>query len=181
MSPRGTKGPKAILRTEACSAARATRSLQRILEENPLCAVATLGPRGRVHINTAYFAWSPDFEFYFLSDPRSVHARNLQSNRSAALAVFRSPQPWGGDDRGVQLFGTCSETRGSAANRAERAYARRFPSYAAWTAGRGSSPQQTAQLRSYRFYRFVPGRVKILDESEFGGAVFVEGTFRTRR
>jgi hypothetical protein len=26
----------------------------------------------------------------------------------------------------------------------------------------------------YRFYRFVPERVKILDEAEFGDAVFVQ-------
>jgi hypothetical protein len=29
------------------------------------------------------------------------------------------------------------------------------------------------QLRSYRFYRFLPWELKVLDEAEYGGAVFV--------
>jgi len=41
---------------------------------------------------------------------------------------------------------------------------------------KGLSPaerRQAALLRSYAFYRFLPGRIKILDEREFGGAMFV--------
>jgi len=40
---------------------------------------------------------------------------------------------------------------------------------------KGMSPterRQAALLRSYAFYRFLPRRIKILDEREFGGAVF---------
>jgi len=33
--------------------------------------------------------------------------------------------------------------------------------------------RQAALLRSYAFYRFLPKRIKILDEREFGGAIFV--------
>ena len=41
---------------------------------------------------------------------------------------------------------------------------------------KGLSPaerRQAALLRSYAFYRFLPKRIKILDEREFGGAMFV--------
>jgi len=41
------------------------------------------------------------------------------------------------------------------------------------SAGRNPEDRRQAeQLRSYRFYRFVPTRVKILDERVFGGGVF---------
>jgi hypothetical protein len=37
------------------------------------------------------------------------------------------------------------------------------------------------QLRSYRFYRFLPWDLKILDEAEYGGAVFVMVTIKRRK
>ena len=48
---------------------------------------------------------------------------------SAAVAVFRSTQTWGGSDRGIQLFGRARELRGRAALDAERLYAKRFRAY----------------------------------------------------
>ncbi len=172
--------PRTTLETQAYPDARVRRSLLRLLDDSPLCALATIGPRRRAHINTAYFAYSPDFEFFFLSDPGSVHAQNLRRERTAALAVFRSPQTWGGDDRGVQLFGTCTEARGRTLAAAERAYAHRFPPYRRWAAGIGITPAQAAQFRTYRFFRFLPRRFKILDEAELRGTPFVEGAFRRR-
>ena len=41
---------------------------------------------------------------------------------------------------------------------------------------KGLSPAERRQatlLRSYAFYRFLPRQIKILDEREFGGAMFV--------
>jgi hypothetical protein len=37
------------------------------------------------------------------------------------------------------------------------------------------------QLRSYRFYRFLPWELKVLDEAEYGGAVFVMVTIKRRK
>ena len=53
---------------------------------------------------------------------------------------------------------------------AERLYGKRFPPYAKWMAGRNEVGKR---LRTYRFYRFVARKVKILDEREFGAGVFV--------
>lgn len=97
-----------------------------------------------------------------------------------AMAIFRSSQQWGSPDRGLQLFGTCAEARESEAGRAERLYGRRFPLYSKWVKGATKDEQRRASvLRSYRFYRFLPATVKILDEAEFGGGVFV--TVKVRR
>ena len=153
---------------------RIRRSISRILRENVLCSMSTVGPGNRAHINTAYFCYTPELVLYFLSDPGSRHGRNLERNPSLAMAIFKSAQGWGGQDRGLQLFGTCRRTRGRGARDAERFYAPRFSPYAKWM--RGMSPaerQQAALLRSYAFYRFLPSRIKILDEREFGGAIFV--------
>jgi uncharacterized protein YhbP (UPF0306 family) len=150
-------------------------SLLRILRGNILCSVASVTRRGRAHIHTAYFAFSArPMEIYFLSDADSVHARNLEANPSAAVAIFDSSQRWGRSDRGVQLFGSCRQATGPAARTAERAYARRFAPYARWLAATTEGGRRAAaRFRSYRFYRFVPGEAKILDERVFGGGVFV--------
>ncbi len=147
---------------------RVRRSIFRILRSNVLCSMSTVTRDHRAHINTAYFCCSPDLEFYFLSYPTSLHCRNLRTNPSMAMTVFSSGQTWGGPDRGLQLFGRCMEAQGPQAERAERLYARRFRLYRKYY----------PQLGSLRFYRFLPTRVKVFDEREFGTGVFVNTIVR---
>jgi len=170
--------------TRDLSDKRLRKSVFRVLRENVLCSMATVDHRNRAHNNTAYFCYSrslDDLEIYFLSDPGSIHAKNLSSNQSMAMTVFRSGQRWGDANRGLQFFGTCAETIGGVAERAEQSYGRRFPLYAKWMGSDKPEEKRLArQLRSYRFYVFLPREVKILDEGEYG-AVFVKAVMRRRR
>jgi uncharacterized protein YhbP (UPF0306 family) len=133
---------------------------RRLLEESKLCAIATVASGGRAHINTAYFAWDPEFEIVWLSSPDAGHSRNVRANGSAAVAVFRSTQTWGGSDRGIQVFGRARELRGRAALEAERLYAKRFRAY-------------EGDLPAFRFYRLATRRMKLFDERVLGGGTFV--------
>ena len=126
-----------------------------LLEASTLCAISTIGPRGRAYVNTAYFAWAPDLRIIWLSDPGARHSRNLRTNASAAIAVYDSGQTWGKPDRGIQVFG---DARAGGPD-AEEIYAPRFPAY------------ETRE--SYRFYELVPTRVKLFDERALGAATFV--------
>jgi uncharacterized protein YhbP (UPF0306 family) len=148
---------------------RIRRSLDRILKQNVLCAVATIGPRGRAHIHICYFATSPELELFFISDSRSRHATNLRRRPSAAIAVFSSGQSWGGGDRGAQLFGRCGPVPPRERERARQIYGGRFPELA-------TNPT----VRGLAFYRFVTRRVTVLDEREFGDAVLVKLSIRHR-
>jgi len=154
---------------QAPSAVRVERCVARILQETGLCAWATVTQEGRAHINIGYFAQSADLRLYLLSHPASLHCRNIATNASTAVAVFVSPQDWTAPGRGIQLFGICAEA-GADEGEAERVYGHRYTAYGAWKAvlKLGDPAGQ------YRFYRFVPERVKILDEAEFGEAVFVQ-------
>jgi uncharacterized protein YhbP (UPF0306 family) len=152
------------------SADRVGRSVARILQETGLCAWATVTQEGRAHINIGYFAQSADLHLYLLSHPASLHCRNVATNASMAVAVFVSSQDWTAPGQGIQLFGTCTEAGGDDVGDAERVYRHRYTAHAAWKAA--LKPADPA--REYRFYRFVPERVKILDEAEFGDAVFVQ-------
>jgi len=162
---------------------RLRKSITRILRDSELCSIATLDPRNRPHINTAYFCYRglDDLEMFFLSDIKSRHCRNLSRNPSMAMTIFRTNQPWDAPGRGLQLFGTCSQREGPSAREAERAYAKRFPSYAKWMSSTKKDEKKLVeQLRSYRFYRFLPQQLKVLDEAEYGGATFVTVTIRRR-
>src|SRR5438094_3699196 len=153
---------------------RIHRSVFRILRDSALCSMSTVAPGNRAHINTSYFCYASDLNFYFLSDPDSLHSKNVERNPSMAMMVMNSSQTWGGSDRGIQLFGTCHRVGGPAAKEAERRYGSRFPAYATWLRRTDRAGRRSADLlRSYAFYRFVPTRIKILDEAEFGGAAFV--------
>ena len=162
---------------------RLRKSIIRILRDSELCSMATLDPRNRPHINTAYFCYKglDDLELFFLSDINSRHCRNLSRNPSLAMTIFRTNQPWDAPGRGIQLFGTCSQTEGKLALKAEQVYAKRFPPYAKWMSSTKKGEKKLAeQLRSYRFCRFLPRQLKVLDEEEYGGAVFVMVTIKRR-
>jgi uncharacterized protein YhbP (UPF0306 family) len=139
------------------AAARIRSLAEELLEAAPLCAIATVTPRGEAYVNTAYFAWAPDLRIVWLSDPRARHSRNVRANPSAAVAVYDSSQTWGEPDRGMQLFG---EARAGGPE-AEEIYARRFSGF------------EAADLGAYRPYELVPRRIKLFDESSLGRGVFV--------
>jgi uncharacterized protein YhbP (UPF0306 family) len=140
-----------------------------MLDASTLCAVATTSPRGGVHINTAYFAWSPGFDLVWLSDPGAKHSHNLVAHPGVAIAVYDSTQVWGEPDRGIQLFGLARQVSGPIGKDAERLYARRFPAYA------------RTDLGAYHFYRFRTGRMKLFDERALGAGVFVTVAVRAGR
>jgi uncharacterized protein YhbP (UPF0306 family) len=150
--------------TERIAARRIAAVARRLLDASTLCAIATVGAGGRPHINTAYFAASPHLEIVWLSEPDAQHSRNLRANPSAAIAVYATTQSWGGQDRGIQLFGPAREAGGRMARGCEDVYAARFQRFRA------------GDLAGYRFYRLRPRSIKLFDEQEFGGGVFVTAT-----
>jgi len=107
-----------------------------------------------------YFAWSDRYEVVWISDPESLHSRNLARNSSAAVTIYASKQVWGKPDRGVQLFGTAGVAAKNAAREARRVYGRRFRDY-------------DAEVDSLPVYRFQPRTVKLFDERSLAPVTFV--------
>ena len=141
---------------------------RRLLDASTLCAISTVSPGSRAHVNTAYFAWSPELELVWLSEPHARHSRNVRANASVAVAVYDSSQTWGEADRGIQLFGSAREESAAAPPDAASIYANRFPRYADGGFG------------AYRFYRLRPQRVKLFDERSLGAGVFVTASVDRR-
>ena len=151
------------------AAARMTSMTRQLLDASSLCAIATVSPGSRAHVNTTYFAWSPEFDLVWLSDPHAKHSRNIRANDSVAIAVYDSSQSWGNPDRGIQLFGTAREVQGAAAQGPETLYAMRFPEY------------RQGELSVYLFYVFRTRRLKLFDEPTFGAGVFVTASITGQR
>jgi uncharacterized protein YhbP (UPF0306 family) len=141
--------------------ARLAAAARQLLDASTLCAIATVTEDDHAHLNTAYFAWSRDFEIVWVSEPRARHSRNVRANDSVAIAVYDSSQTWGKPDRGIQLFGSAREVGGEDAEQAETCYAKRFPDFA------------ERDFSAYRFYVFRPRRLKLFDERAFGAGTFV--------
>jgi hypothetical protein len=123
----------------------------------PLCALSTVSSGGRAHINHMYFAWTDRFEVIWISDPDSLHSRNLVRNKSAAVTIYASNQVWGKPDRGIQLFGAAGVTAGP---EAPRAYGRRFRDF-------------DADSNDLPYYRFRPRTVKLFDERSLAPGTLV--------
>jgi uncharacterized protein YhbP (UPF0306 family) len=142
------------------SSAKLERVARRLMNAAPLCALSTVSRGGRAHINHMYFAWSDRYEVIWISDPDSIHSRNLARNSSAALTIFDSHQTWGLLDRGIQLFGTAGATTGRATNEARRIYGQRFRDY-------------DADADDLPAYRFRARTVKLFDERSLAPGTLV--------
>jgi len=143
------------------AAARMAAIARDLLSATPLCAIATVAPGSRAHVNTAYFAPSPEFDLVWLSESQARHSRNIRANKTVAIAVYDSNQSWGEPDRGVQLFGAAREVEDAAVQDSAALYEERFPDY------------RQADVGAYRFYRFRPRGLKLFDERALGTGVFV--------
>jgi uncharacterized protein YhbP (UPF0306 family) len=141
-------------------------SIARLLEANALCSMATRSESGALHINMTYCCFNSDLVLYFLSHPESLHCRNLIRVPQMAVAVAASDQPWGDPHAGLQLHGRGEPASPDAEGEARELYGRRFPRYRDW-------PHRSSSFSALRFYSFMPERVQILDEWEFGEEVFI--------
>jgi len=133
------------------------RVARRLMDASPLCALATVSPGGRAHINHMYFAWTDRFEVIWISDADSLHSRNLARNSSAAVTIYASNQVWGKPDRGIQLFGTARSTN---SRDAISAYGRRFKDF-------------DADANELPVYRFRARTVKLFDERSLAAGTIV--------
>ena len=143
------------------AATRLAAAARGLLDASTLCAISTVASRRRAYVNTAYFAWSADFDLVWISEPHARHSRNIRARPTAAIAVYDSRQTWDAPDRGIQLFGSAREIEAADAEHAETIYAGRFRDY------------RHTDRAAYRLYAFRPCRLKLFDEDEFGPGTFV--------
>lgn len=137
------------------------RSLSEILETSTLFSVASIKDGKESWINTAYFAYNDQLEFYFLTPTTAQHSKNVKENGSVAVSIFDSHQAVTGKKRGLQIFGTCHRATGKEIKEGIQVYGKRFSGFGE----RIHTPDDFEKFRmESRIYVVVPNVIKIFDE-----------------
>jgi len=123
-----------------------------LLEETTTMVLATRMPDGTPRATPVYFAADDRLRLIFLSDPGSVHSRNLAASPQASAAIYPEEGNWR-KLRGLQMAGQARTLDGDEAEAARRVYARRFP----FVAG------LAAAMAANRIYVFAPSWVRLID------------------
>lgn len=140
-----------------------------ILRGVRLCSIGTVGKDTRSHVNTAFFCFDESLILYFLSDPSSHHARNIEENPWISVAICDTDQTWGDDLCGLQMAGECHLMEPDQVPDIDALYGERFPRYRDYV----DSLAGTKPPFKSSFYAFRPDEVVLFDERQFGEEVLV--------
>ena len=135
------------------------RRIEAFLEARNVMTLATVGPEGPWA--AAVFYASDGLELYFVSAPGSRHCRDLEAGSAVAATIHTDCSDWR-DVKGVQLKGTAERLAGPGRIRAVRRYGTKFPV----VRNLAAVPVQIAMaLRRSAWYRIVPRRIRLIDNS----------------
>jgi uncharacterized protein YhbP (UPF0306 family) len=84
-----------------------TKSLEKFLDSHILMSVATFGEYPWPAI--VYYVRDNAFNLYYMSDPGTIHSKNIKDNPKVACAIYDSTQLYEYEKVGVQLYGEVSE------------------------------------------------------------------------
>lgn len=133
--------------------------LREYLQRHAVMTLATAGADGAAAA-AVFYACDGD-DLVFLSAPGTLHARNLAADPRVAATVQDDVEDWA-RIQGVQLLGQAAVLDGEAALAAQQVYATRFP--AIFDPATQPAPIAAALAR-IRWYRFVPSRWRLIDNS----------------
>lgn len=122
--------------------------------------LATQGPDGP-WAAAVFYALDADGALLFLSAPRSRHCTDLAADARCAATVQDQPEDWMAI-RGLQMSGRVEPVAAAAVAAARERYARRFPFM---RAGAGLPLTLAQALNKVSWFRFVPERLRLVDNS----------------
>jgi len=144
--------------------AKYAQSINKILDANSLCTLATVDSKGNPHANTAYFAVDSYLNIYLLTQPSTQHGKNIERNHQVAITIFESNQPWGKPHRGLQLGGICKKVGQKEQGAVFHIYSTKHPELLNLVK---TSSDMAKELES-RFYGIKVTWLKLIDEAKYG-------------
>ena len=127
------------------------------LADHKLMAVATYGDFP--WIASVYYSFDRDLNLYFLSDPETLHAKQILQNSKVAVSIADSQQHINSPKRGLQLSGVSQQVSGLA----KVSHALQL-----WKSNLGViNPKMTYQVVKGKMFRIVPKRIKLFDQELF--------------
>lgn len=127
-----------------------------LLDTNRYLTLGTSEADGRPWVTPVYFAWAPEWEFYWASSIDARHSQNLDVRPDVSIVVFDSSVlPYHG--RAVYVVGTAQELSGDDLDRGLACYPGPTP--------RGGSTVTRADMTDpspYRLYRATTSELWVL-------------------
>jgi uncharacterized protein YhbP (UPF0306 family) len=146
----------------ASSAVLRATALQYLADHNTV-SLATMGGEG-IWATTVFYA-NVDFALYFLSEPKTLHVRNVVEHPEIAATVNEDYKDWR-QIKGLQMSATCAEVTGKRElARAFAAYLKKYPFVAQFVSpGQLLKGMQVAgKALDVRLFRVSPTRVLYID------------------
>lgn len=82
--------------------------IKEYLSHHNLMQIATPGDN-HPWIASVYYTFDDSLQLYFLSDPATIHCRQIAQNSNVAVAITDTRQDMGGFKKGVQMWGTANQ------------------------------------------------------------------------
>ncbi len=112
-------------------------------------------------IATLYYSCDDKLNLYFLSDPATIHCRQLAQNPRVAVAIADSPQSPASKKQGIQLWGVAEQIKG----KSKIVHALDlWRSALAVTSSKYSYEGMVKKLITGRMYVIRPKQIKLFDE-----------------
>jgi len=138
------------------------QALKYVADHNTV-SLATTGSDG-LWATTVFYANS-DFTLYFLSEPKTLHVRNIVENPTIAATINEDYKDWR-QIKGMQMAATCAEVSGKRElARALATYVKKYPFVTQFLSpGQLLRGMQVAgKALDVRLYRVSPTRVLYID------------------
>lgn len=120
--------------------------------------LATVGADGQAHACAVFYAAGPDLALYFLSEPKTLHARHIgEGPLMIAATIEDNNQDWT-SIRGLQIHGLARPCTGEDADNARTLYAARYPFV-------GGVQTLAGPLARARFYQITPSWFRLIDNT----------------
>lgn len=127
------------------------------LKKHKLMAVATYGKFP--WIASVYYTFDNNLNLYFLSNPRTLHAKQILENKHVAVSIADSHQGINASKRGLQLSGVATQISGI--NKVAHALK-------LWKSNLGIvNPSLTTKAVTGQMFKITPKRVKLFDQDLF--------------
>jgi len=120
---------------------------------------------------TVFFAADSKFNFYFVSDHRTQHGRDMNVNENVAATVNPDCDNWN-DVAGLQVRGTISIVEGLERAKALAIYFKKFPQIDALFQSPKGEHEETiaARLKAANFYKLSAEMLRVIDNAQGFGS-----------
>lgn len=131
--------------------------VRKFLAKYNLMVVATLG--NFPWIATVYYTFDKDLNLYFLSDPSTLHAKQILNNPQVSVSIADSHQNINKPKRGLQIYAIAKQIDDTAKIK---------HTFNLWKTNLGViDPMLTYKVVVGKMFKVIPKKIKLFDQSLF--------------